>query len=122
MTPRQIAEAGEIVEIVCVQNQYNLAHRQDDALIDTLAAQGIAYVPFFPLGGFSPLQSTVLSDVATQLDASPLQVALAWLLKRSSNILVIPGTSSRVHLRQNLAAASLDLPDSTMTALAAIGG
>ncbi|WP_421404932.1 aldo/keto reductase family oxidoreductase [Agrobacterium fabrum] len=122
VTPRQIAEAGEIVEIVCVQNQYNLAHRQDDALIDTLATQGIAYVPFFPLGGFSPLQSTVLSDVATQLDASPLQVALAWLLKRSSNILVIPGTSSRVHLRQNLAAASLDLPDSAMTALAAIGG
>lgn len=122
VTPRQITEAGEIVEIVCVQNQYNLAHRQDDALIDTLAAQGIAYVPFFPLGGFSPLQSTVLSDVATQLDASPLQVALAWLLKRSSNILVISGTSSRVHLRQNLAAASLDLPDSAMTALAAIGG
>lgn len=122
VTPRQITEAGKMVEIVCVQNQYNLAHRQDDALIDTLAAQGIAYVPFFPLGGFSPLQSTVLSDVATQLDASPLQVALAWLLKRSNNILVIPGTSSRAHLRQNLAAASLDLPDSAMTALAAIGG
>ncbi|WCK04581.1 aldo/keto reductase family oxidoreductase [Agrobacterium tumefaciens] len=121
VTPRQITEAGKMVEIVCVQNQYNLAHRQDDALIDTLAAQGIAYVPFFPLGGFSPLQSTVLSDVATQLDASPLQVALAWLLKRSNNILVIPGTSSRAHLRENLAAASLDLPDSALTALAAIG-
>lgn len=122
VTPRQITEAGKMVEVVCVQNQYNLAHRQDDALIDTLAAQGIAYVPFFPLGGFSPLQSTVLSDVATHLDASPLQVALAWLLKRSSNILVIPGTSSRAHLRQNLAAASLDLPDDAMTALGTIGG
>jgi aryl-alcohol dehydrogenase-like predicted oxidoreductase len=120
VTARQITDAGKMVEIVCVQNQYNLAHRQDDALIDVLATRGIAYVPFFPLGGFSPLQSTVLSDVATRLDASPLQVALAWLLKRSANILLIPGTSSRVHLRQNLAAASLDLPDSAMTALATI--
>ncbi|MES5047813.1 aldo/keto reductase family oxidoreductase [Rhizobium nepotum] len=120
VTARQITDAGKMVEIVCVQNQYNLAHRQDDALIDLLATRGIAYVPFFPLGGFSPLQSTVLSDVATRLNASPLQVALAWLLKRSANILLIPGTSSRVHLRQNLAAASLDLPDSAMTALATI--
>jgi aryl-alcohol dehydrogenase-like predicted oxidoreductase len=120
VTARQITDAGKMVEIVCVQNQYNLAHRQDDALIDVLATRGIAYVPFFPLGGFSPLQSTVLSDVATRLDASPLQVALAWLLKRSANILLIPGTSSRVHLRQNLAAASLDLLDSAMTALATI--
>lgn len=120
VTERQITEAGKMVEIVCVQNQYNLAHRQDDALIDRLAMQDIAYVPFFPLGGFSPLQSTVLSDVAARLDASPLQVALAWLLKRSANILLIPGTSSRAHLRQNLATASLTLPDNAMAALTAI--
>ena len=96
-----------IAEIVCVQNQYNLAHRDDDALIDELARDGIAYVPFFPLGGFTPLQSSTLSDVAARLGATPMQVALAWLLQRSPNILLIPGTSSVAHLRENLAAAEL---------------
>ena len=96
--------------IVCVQNFYNLAHREDDAFIDTLAAQGIAYVPYFPLGGFSPLQSSTLNDVAESLHATPMQVALAWLLHRAPNILLIPGTSSLVHLHENLAAASLKLP------------
>ena len=109
-TARQIAEAQRIVPIVCVQNQYNLAHRADDALIDDLAKDGIAYVPFFPLGGFSPLQSSTLSDVAARLEATPMQVALAWLLHRSANILVIPGTSSLAHLRENLQAASLQIP------------
>ena len=110
VTPRQIAEGRRICEIVCVQNHYNLAHRDDDALIDVLARDGIAYVPFFPLGGFTPLQSSTLSDVAARLGATPMQVALAWLLRRAPNILLIPGTSSVAHLRQNLAAAALDLP------------
>jgi aryl-alcohol dehydrogenase-like predicted oxidoreductase len=111
-TATQIAEAQTIAPIVCVQNQYNLAHRHDDALIDSLARAGIAFVPFFPLGGFNPLQSSVLTSVATKLGATPLQVALAWLLHRSPNVLLIPGTSSLAHLRENLAAAALTLaPD-----------
>jgi pyridoxine 4-dehydrogenase len=105
-----------------VQNHHNLVHRGDDAMIDELGAAGIAYVPFFPLGGFSPLQSDALSAVAADLGATPMQVALAWLLRRASNILLIPGTSSLGHLEENLAAASLDLPDEAMTALNAIGG
>jgi aryl-alcohol dehydrogenase-like predicted oxidoreductase len=117
VTAAQVKEGRDITDIVCVQNQYNLAHRNDDALIDALAEQGIAYVPFFPLGGFSPLQSATLSKVATRLQATPMQVALAWLLRRSPNILLIPGTSSVAHLRENLAAASLVLPDQDMTAL-----
>jgi pyridoxine 4-dehydrogenase len=121
VTPAQIAEAQRIVPIVCVQNQYNLAHRTDDALIDDLARDGIAYVPFFPLGGFTPLQSTTLSDVATRLDATPMQVALAWLLQRSPNILVIPGTSSIGHLRENLQASTLRIPADVIADLDAIG-
>ncbi|RZJ95801.1 MAG: aldo/keto reductase family oxidoreductase [Brevundimonas sp.] len=121
VTAAQIAEGRAICDIVCVQNQYNLAHRGDDALIDTLAQDGIGYVPFFPLGGFSPLQSTALSEVAARLNATPMQVALAWLLRRSPNILLIPGTSSVGHLKENLAAATLDLPDAAMSALNAIG-
>lgn len=117
VTPTQVAEARRICEIVCVQNQYNVAHRADDALIDDLAREGIAYVPFFPLGGFSPLQSSVLSEAAAQIGATPMQTALAWLLRRSPNILLIPGTSSVAHLRENLAAASLHLPDAVMQAL-----
>lgn len=117
VTPAQIAEGRGIAEIVEVQNQYNLAHRADDALIDDLASDGIAYVPFFPLGGFSPLQSSTLSDVAERLDATPMQVALAWLLRRSPNILLIPGTSSLAHLRENLAAAELVLPDDAVAEL-----
>ena len=109
VTPTQIAEGRRLCKIVCVQNQYNLAHRDDDALIDDLARDGTAYVPFFPLGGFTPLQSNTLSDVAATLDATPMQVALAWLLQRSPNILLIPGTSSVGHLRENLAAAQLKL-------------
>lgn len=109
VTPAQIAEGRRIAEIVCVQNQYNLAHRADDAMIGDLARDGVAYVPFFPLGGFTPLQSSVLSDVAARLRATPMQVALAWLLRRAPNILLIPGTSSVTHLRENLAAAELDL-------------
>ncbi|QXQ08622.1 aldo/keto reductase family oxidoreductase [Sphingosinicellaceae bacterium] len=120
-TFKQIEQARGIVEIVCVQNQYNLAHRDDDAMIDALAADGIAYVPFFPLGGFSPLQSQTLSKVAARLSATPMQVALAWLLRRSPNILLIPGTSSVAHLRENLAAASLELPDEAVTALDDLG-
>jgi aryl-alcohol dehydrogenase-like predicted oxidoreductase len=108
-TAAQVAEAQKITQIVCVQNNYNLAHRHDDALIDDLARQGIAYVPFFPLGGFTPLQSSTLSAVAGRLGATPMQVALAWLLHRSPNILLIPGTSSVAHLRENLAAAQLTL-------------
>ena len=111
VTPTQIAEGRAIAEIVCVQNQYNLAHRHDDAMIDALGRDGIAYVPFFPLGGFSPLQSATLDAVAHRLDATPMQVALAWLLHRAPNILLIPGTSSLGHLRENLAAADLPLPD-----------
>jgi aryl-alcohol dehydrogenase-like predicted oxidoreductase len=109
VTPAQVKEGRGIAEIVCVQNMYNLAHRHDDGLIDELARDGIAYTPFFPLGGFSPLQSSTLSDVAARLGATPMQVALAWLLKRSPNILLIPGTSSVGHLRENLAAAELEL-------------
>ena len=104
-----MAEAQAITDVVCVQNNYNLAHRHDDALIDDLARQGIAYVPFFPLGGFTPLQSSTLSAVADRLGATPMQVALAWLLHRSPNILLIPGTSSLAHLRENLAAGQLTL-------------
>ena len=121
VTSTQLAEAQGIAPVVCVQNQYNLVHREDDALVDQLAAQGIAYVPFFPLGGFSPLQSSALSDVAARLDATPMQVALAWLLRRSPNILLIPGTSSVAHLHENLAAASLTLPDEAVAELNAIG-
>jgi pyridoxine 4-dehydrogenase len=117
VTPTQIAQGRRIANIVCVQNQYNLAHRADDALVDELASVGIAYVPFFPLGGFTPLQSSALSDVASQLEATPMQVALAWLLQRSPNILLIPGTSSIAHLRENLAAARLTLPDHALAAL-----
>ncbi len=117
VTATQLAEARTITEIVCVQNEYNLAHRSDDALIDDLARTNIAYVPFFPLGGFSPLQSTILSDVAARLGATPMQVALAWLLQRSSNILLIPGTSSVAHLNENLAAAALKLPAAEVAAL-----
>jgi pyridoxine 4-dehydrogenase len=111
VTPAQIAEGRRICEIVCVQNQYNVAYRHDDALIDRLAGDRIAYVPFFPLGGFTPLQSSTLSDVADNLGATPMQVALAWLLRRAPHILLIPGTSSLAHLRENLAAAELNLPD-----------
>jgi len=111
VTPRQLAEAQKLTEIVCIQNFYNLAHRNDDAFIDDLVAQGIAYVPFFPLGGFTPLQSSVIDAVAAKLQATPMQVALAWLLHRALNILLIPGTSSLAHLRENLAAAELNLPD-----------
>ena len=110
VTPAQIAEGRRICEVVCVQNSYNLAHRADDALIDDLARDRIAYVPFFPLGGFTPLQSAALSNVAKDLGATPMQVALAWLLERAPNILLIPGTSSVQHLRENLAAANLELP------------
>ncbi len=120
VTPTQIAEGRAITEIVCVQIQYNLAHRDDDALIDALAAAGTAYVPFFPLGGFSPLQSAALTDVAKEQAATPMQVALAWLLQRSPNILLIPGTSSRPHLRENLAAADLTLPADALARLDAI--
>lgn len=117
VTPAQIEQGRRICEIVCVQNHYNLAHRADDALIDELARQEIAYVPFFPLGGFTPLQSSTLSDVARGLDATPMQVALGWLLRRAPNILLIPGTSSVTHLRENLAAAELDLPEDAVKAL-----
>jgi len=117
VTATQIAEGRRIAPIVCIQNQYNLAHRDDDALIDDLARDGVAYVPFFPLGGFSPLQSAALSEVAAELEATPMQVALAWLLRRSPNILLIPGTSSVAHLRENLAAADLVLSDAAMVRL-----
>jgi len=113
----QIEEGRRICEIVCVQNMYNVAHRDDDALIDDLARTGVAYAPFFPLGGFTPLQSTALSDVAKRLGATPMQIALAWLIQRAPNILLIPGTSSLEHLRENLAAASLALPKDAVTAL-----
>lgn len=117
VTANQVAEARKIAEIVCVQNEYNIAHRQDDALIDALAGEGIAYVPFFPLGGFTPLQSSTLSDVAASLNATPMQVALAWLLQRSANILLIPGTSSVTHLRENMAAGDLQLSDEVLAVL-----
>lgn len=117
VTAKQVEEGRRLAEIVCVQNLYNLAHRHDDALVDALAAAGIAYVPFFPLGGFSPLQSAALSSVAKELGATPMQVALAWLLRRAPNVLLIPGTSSLAHLRENLAAARVDLPAAAMRAL-----
>jgi pyridoxine 4-dehydrogenase len=119
-TPTQVAEARGIATIVCVQNLYNIANRSDDALIDTLAAASIAYVPYFPLGGFTPLQSTTLTEVAATLGATPMQVALAWLLRRAPNILLIPGTSSLTHLHENLAAARLTLPDNCIEKLDAI--
>jgi pyridoxine 4-dehydrogenase len=117
VTPRQLQEAQRITEIVCIQNFYNVANRRDDTLIDALAQQGIAYVPFFPLGGFTPLQSSVLDRVAVSLKATPMQVALAWLLHRSPNILLIPGTSSLNHLRENLTAAALELPSDVIAEL-----
>jgi aryl-alcohol dehydrogenase-like predicted oxidoreductase len=117
VTPSQVAEGRAICPIVCVQNHYNLAHRADDALIDDLARDGVAYVPFFPLGGFTPLQSSTLSEVARRLSAAPMQVALAWLLRRAPNVLLIPGTSSVAHLRENLAAAELELPEEAVAAL-----
>ncbi|MFG1498196.1 aldo/keto reductase family oxidoreductase [Saccharospirillum sp. HFRX-1] len=120
VTATQVAEAQHIAPIVCVQNQYNLVHRNDDALIDWLAEQDIAFVPFFPLGGFSPLQSNALQQVADEMAATPMQVALAWLLQRSDNILLIPGTSSTAHLHDNLAAAKLELPSSAVEKLNAI--
>jgi pyridoxine 4-dehydrogenase len=117
VTMTQVEEARRIVPIACVQNMYNLAHRKDDPLIDALARDGIPYVPFFPLGGFTPLQSSALSAVAGQLGATPMQVAIAWLLQRAPNILLIPGTSSVAHLRENLAAAELVLPEEALAAL-----
>ena len=121
VTPRQVEEARRLLPIACVQNMYNLVHRQDDALIDALARDGIPYVPFFPLGGFSPLQSDALSSVARDLGATPMAVAIAWLLCRSPNILLIPGTSSVTHLRENVAAADLVLPHEAMASLERIG-
>lgn len=121
VTPAQVAEARRIVPIVCVQNQYNLVHRADDAMIDALGQDGIAFVPFFPLGGFSPLQSAGLDTVAAQIGATPMQVALAWLLRRAPNILLIPGTSSVAHLRENLAAAAIALPEEAARTLDGLG-
>jgi len=120
VSPTQLTEAQKIAKIVCIQNLYNIAHRHDDAFIDDLAKQGIAYVPFFPLGGFTPLQSEKLNDVAESLDSCPMQVAQAWLLHRSPNILLIPGTSSLTHLRENLQAASIQLTPETITELDSI--
>ncbi|MFC6283240.1 MULTISPECIES: aldo/keto reductase family oxidoreductase [Polaromonas] len=117
VTPAQIAQGRSICKIACVQNHYNLAHRDDDALIDDLASEGVAYVPYFPLGGFSPLQSSTLSAVAARLGATPLQVALAWLLQRAPNILLIPGTSSVAHLKENLAASGMLLPEDALREL-----
>ncbi len=122
VTATQVKEAQALTDVVCVQNNYNLAHRHDDALITDLARQGIAYVPFFPLGGFSPLQSSTLTAVATRLESTPLQVALAWLLHRSPNILLIPGTSSVAHLRENLASAKVRLSPSVLAELDGIAG
>jgi pyridoxine 4-dehydrogenase len=122
VTRNQIAQGRAIANIVCVQNHYNLVHRDDDALIAELAAAGVAYVPFFPLGGFTPLQSAALTDVAKRLGASPMQVALAWLIQRAPNMLLIPGTASLRHLGENLAAANLKLPSEAVAALDAIGG
>lgn len=121
VTAEQLAEARTIAEIVCIQNFYNLAQRTDDSFVDALAAEGIAYVPYFPLGGFSPLQSSKLDAIAASLKATPMQVALAWLLHRSPNILLIPGTSSTKHLRENLAAANLELPKEALADLDSIG-
>jgi pyridoxine 4-dehydrogenase len=120
VTPRQLQEGQKITEIVCVQNFYNVARRSDDAFIDTLAQQGVAYVPFFPLGGFTPLQSSVADRVAASMHVTPMQIVLAWLLQRSPNILLIPGTSSTDHLRENLAAAALELPSDAIAELNAI--
>ena len=117
VTPTQVAEARKLANIVCVQNEYNIAHRRDDELLDTLARDGIAYVPYFPLGGFSPLQSSALNEVASSLNATPMQVALAWLLHRSPNILLIPGTSSVTHLQENMAAGQLTLPEHALATL-----
>jgi pyridoxine 4-dehydrogenase len=122
ISPQQLAEAQAMTEIVCVQNFYNVAHGNDDAFIDKLAAQGIAYVPFFPLGGFTPLQSSALDAAAAALEATPMQVALAWLLQRSPNILLIPGTSSLEHLRENLQSSMLQIPSEVIADLDAIGG
>jgi pyridoxine 4-dehydrogenase len=122
VTPAQFREAQKITEIVCVQNFYNVAHRNDDAFIDDLAAQGIAYVPFFPLGGFTPLQSSALDSSAASLEVTPMQLALAWLLQRSPNILLIPGTSSGAHLRENLKAATLQIPAQVLANLDDIDG
>ncbi len=122
VTPKQVADGRRICPIVCVQNQYNLVHRDDDAFIAALAAAGTAYVPFFPLGGFTPLQSATLSDVARRLDATPMQVALAWLLQRSPNLLLIPGTSSPAHLRENLAAVDLQLSPAVVAELDGLAG
>jgi len=122
VTPNQLAEAQTITKIVCIQNLYNVAHRNDDGFIDDLVAQGIAYVPFFPLGGFTQLQSSALNAAAASLEATPMQVALAWLLHRSPNILLIPGTSSLEHLRENLRAATLQIPVEVLADLDAIGG
>jgi pyridoxine 4-dehydrogenase len=122
VTLAQVEEARRIVPIACVQNMYNLVHRNDDALVDLLAKDGIAYVPFFPLGGFSPLQSDALSDVAAALGATPMQVAAAWLLQRAPNILLIPGTSSVAHLHENLKAAELVLPEAVLATLNGIAG
>jgi pyridoxine 4-dehydrogenase len=122
VTPKQLKEAQAITDIVCVQNFYNIAHRNDDAFIDDLVAQDIAYVPFFPLGGFSPLQSSALDSAASSLGATPMQVALAWLLQRAPNVLLIPGTSSVQHLRENLAAGELSLPTDALAKLNAIAG
>ena len=121
VSPQQLAKAQSITEIACIQNFYNVAQRSDDEFIDALAAQGIAYVPYFPLGGFSPLQSSRLNDVAASLDATPMQVALAWLLQRSPNILLIPGTSSVRHLRENLKATSLKIPQDALADLNSVG-
>ena len=122
ISPKQFTEAHAMTEIICVQNFYNVAHRNDDAFIDNLAAQGIAYVPFFPLGGFTPLQSSALDAAAASLEATPMQVALAWLLQRSPNILLIPGTSSLGHLRENLQSSMLQIPTEVIADLDAIGG
>jgi aryl-alcohol dehydrogenase-like predicted oxidoreductase len=121
VTSAQVAEAQSIAKIVCVQNQYNLVQREDDALLDELADKGIAYVPFFPLGGFTPIQSSALSKIAQMIGATPMQAALAWLLHRAPNILLIPGTSSLQHLRENIQAAQLNLPDAVRAELDAIG-
>jgi pyridoxine 4-dehydrogenase len=122
VTSGQLKQANRIAKVVCVQNYFNLVHRDDDALIDELASSGVAYVPFFPLGGFTPLQSSTLSEVATRLGATPMMLALAWLLHRAPNILLIPGTSSIAHLHENLAAAELALTDTTLAELGAIDG
>ena len=121
VNPKQLAEAQTITEIVCVQNFYNVAHREDDGFVDALAKQGIAYVPFFPLGGFTPLQSSVLDEAAAALQTTPMQLALAWLLQRAPNVLLIPGTSSVKHLRENLQAAELEIPGEILSELNSIG-